>query len=225
MKVIAKLAVILAALGLLSGCGWGPSTLNLSDKTSALTAAAPQPAQGTAIKIVSVDDARVFQVDPPSPDIPSLKSGAITDKAVTARAIGRKRHGTLGMALDNVFLEPGDTVNAHVAAALADGFRQAGYRVLKSGDAGYDQAVPVSATILKYWSWQEFGFVAQLNCRAEVKLDTPLPGLAPATTVMSQAKKDEAMTLDSAWLKINQLGLQALSAKLAETLKAKAPGS
>jgi len=220
-----KAAVMLAALGLLSGCGWGPSTLDLSDKNSALTTAAPQPAQGMAIRIVSVEDARVFQADPPSPDIPSLKSGAINDKAITARTIGRKRHGTLGMALDNVFLEPGDTVNAHVAAALADGFRQAGYRVLNSGDAGYDQATPVTATILQYWSWQEFGFVAQLNCRAEVKLDTSLSGLAPATTVTSQAKKDEAMTLDAAWLKVNQLGLQALSTKLAETLKAKAPAA
>src|SRR6202012_1854397 len=106
-----------------------------------------------------------------TPHEPSLKDDDINNKSVTSRAIGRKRSGW-GEAPGDGLLPEGDSVSARVGAALADGFRQAGYRVLASGDAGYDQAVPVTATIKQYWSWEEMGFVFGLNCRAEIELDS-----------------------------------------------------
>lgn len=219
MKMIIKGAMLMALLATLAGCAMSRSEVDLAGGSTPLPVTA-QPAQGTAVKIVSVDDQRVFKVDPKTPHEPSLKDDDIANKSVTSRAIGRKRSG-FGAALGDVLLPEGDSVSARVGAALADGFRQAGYRVLTSGDAGYDQAVPVTAIIKQYWSWEEIGLALKLNCRAEIKLDSALPALTPSQTILSQAEQDEALIVDSDWRKINNQGLQALSKKVAEMLKAK----
>lgn len=222
MKMIIKGAMLMALLATLAGCAMSRSEVDLAGGSTPLPVTA-QPAQGTAVKIVSVDDQRVFKVDPKTPHEPSLKDDDIANKDVTSRAIGRKRNGW-GEALGDVLLPKGDSVSARVGAALADGFRQAGYRVLTSGDAGYDQAVPVTAIIKQYWSWEEIGLALKLNCRAEIKLDSALPALTPSQTILSQAEQDEALIVDSDWRKINNQGLQALSKEVAETLKAKGSG-
>ncbi|WP_397444433.1 hypothetical protein [Pseudomonas chlororaphis] len=48
--------------------------------------------------VINVLDERRFEADPRSADIPSLKNGEINDKAITERAIARKRSG-YGMGL------------------------------------------------------------------------------------------------------------------------------
>ena len=223
MKSIIRAAALVAALSMLAGCMFARSTVDLSQGPAAAPAVA-QPSEGPVVKIVSVDDQRVFAVAPQTPDIPSLKDNNITDKAITARAIGRKRSGW-GGAVGDVLLPEGDSVSAHIATALTNGFRQAGYRVLSSGDAGYDQATPVKAVIKQYWSWLEVGFVVELDCRAEIQLDSPLPALAPSKTVLSQVAHKKGLVLEAEWMEISNQGLQALSVKLAEMLKVNSAGS
>jgi hypothetical protein len=221
--MIAKAAALVAALCLLAGCAMSRSTVDLSRGSTAVPATA-QPSQGQAVKIVSVADQRAFKIDPKTPQEPSLKDDNITDKAITSRAIGRKRGG-FGLALGDVLLPEGDSVSAHVATALTNGFRQAGYRVLATGDAGYDQATPIQVVIKQYWSWLEVAMSGNLNWRAEIELDSTLPALAPSQTIFSQIAKDAAVIFDSDWVQVNNEGLASLSARLADVLKTRGAGS
>lgn len=67
------------------------------------------PKNGTPVKIVKVTDLRKFELAPKQPNIPSLKNGEITEKAITSRAIARKRN-SYGMALGDIPLPEGRTV-------------------------------------------------------------------------------------------------------------------
>lgn len=223
--MIVKAAALVAALCLLAGCAATRSTVDLSATKTPIPVTA-QPTSGPAVKIISVDDQRVFAIDPSDPSHPSLKEdNQDSDKAITSRAIARKRNG-FGMAWGDVLLPEGDTVTAHVSQALADGFRQGGCRVLASNDAGYDQATSVKAVIKQFWSWAQPGaWVAKMHNIAEIELDTTLPALAPSQTVTTQTTKVIILGDVSEWRRLVDLGLQSISAKLAETLKAKAVGS
>ena len=221
MKMIIKGAMLMALLATLAGCATSRSTLDLSEGKTA-TPAVAQPAEGPAVKIVGVEDKRVFTIDPGDPSHPSLKNDDEDDnKAITNRAIARKRN-TYGEALGDVMLPEGDTVTAHVTQALTDGFRQGGYRVLASGDAGYDQATPVTAVIKQFWAWAQPGFwEAKMHAIAEIELDGNLPALTPAQTVTAQSTIGIQIGTDSNWRKVIDLGLQNISTKVADTLKAK----
>ncbi len=218
MRVILRSAVIVAVLALLGGCALSRSVVTLDE---AKTPAAPaQSADAPAVKIVEVQDKRTFLLDPRFPDIPSLKDGAITDRTLTARAIARKR-GSFGAAAGDVLLPEGDSVANHVRAALADGFRQAGYRVLSPGDAGYDAATPVNAQIVQYWTWLDIGaWVLSLQCESEIQIDTALPALKGTPKIVTTTRHTRMAITESSYQAVAGAGLQSITAKLTEALKA-----
>jgi hypothetical protein len=206
--MLARLFAV-AALGgvvLLGGCAAGRSVLPAGIDASA------NPAQGTAVRITAVEDARVFTVKPPSADMPSLmEDSEIADKAITSRAVGRKRGG-LGAALGDVLLPEGTSVATLVRTAISRGLRQAGYRVLASGDPGYEQAVPIRARIEQFWSWFSPGFAAvSLNNRADVNLQGALPPIEQGRTFHAEVTNAMQVALDSDWTEIVNKGLDALA--------------
>jgi len=109
------------------------------------------PEKGIAVKIIRVTDSRVFEKAPRQPSIPSLRDGAIDNRAITSRAIARKRNG-YGKALGDIVLPEGRTVEMLVAEALTKAFRDAGYQVAGSNDTT-TVAIPVEAEIEQFWSW------------------------------------------------------------------------
>jgi len=209
-----KVLLALGALIMVTGCATSRSVVSLGTQPAYNNA---NPVEGTAVKITAVD-ARVFELKPSTPDIPSLKDGAIDNKDTTSRAIGRKRNG-YGKALGDILLPEGQTVSNVVGGAVTNAFRQAGYRVLSPGDAGYDQAVPVDAQIKQYWSWVNMGFwTIKLSCRSEVLVTAPLPGLKAGLNVQSLAEKSTAAAFESDWQDIATEGLAKLTTDLASKL-------
>jgi len=209
--------LVAAALGcvvLLGGCATGRSVLPAGIDAGA------NPAQGTAVRIAAVEDARVFAVKPPSADLPSLmEDSEITNKAITSRAVGRKRGG-MGAALGDVLLPEGASVAALVQAAITRGLRQAGYRVLASGDPGYDQAVPIRAQVEQFWSWFSPGFAAvSLNNRAAVNLQGALPPIQQGRTFRTDATNSMQVALESDWVDIVNKGLDALATLIATEMR------
>ena len=206
-----------SALGfvvLLGGCATGRSVLPAGIEAGA------NPAQGTAVRIAAVEDARVFTVKPPQADMPSLmEDSEIADKAITSRAVGRKRGG-MGAALGDVLLPEGTTVAAVVQTAVTRGLREAGYRVLASGDPGYEQAVPIRARVDEFWSWFSPGFAAvTLNNRATVNLQGALPPLQQGRTFRSEAANSMQVVVESDWAAIVNKGLEALAATIATGMR------
>ncbi len=165
MSAMSRAILAFGLVAVLGGCAVGRSVVPL-DQVQAIQ----NPASGIAVKIKSVEDARVFEAAPKDPSTPSLQDGEIGNSAITARAIARKRGG-FGKALGDILLPEGQTVAAVMQDSIGNGFRKAGYRVLQPGDQGYEQAVAVDAWVRQYWTWVNFGFWAlTVHCRAEVDL-------------------------------------------------------
>jgi len=209
-----QLAVlVLAHAVLLGGCATGRSVVSPGIDAGA------NPSQGTAVRIDTVDDARVFAVKPPSADMPSLMNNEIDDKTITSRAIGRKRGG-MGKALGDVLLPEGTSVASLVQVAVARGLRESGYRVLGRGDPGYEQAVPIRARVEQFWTWFNPGFASvTLTNRAAVNLRGDVPPLAQGRTFSAETVESMQMVVDSDWTAIVNKGLDALAAKIKDGLR------
>lgn len=214
MKIRISNLLAIIALVMVTGCATSRSVLSVNSAPSYNTA---NPAEGVAVKLQTTD-AREFQTKPPSPDIPSLKDGDIYNQATTSRAIARKRNG-YGKALGDVLLPEGQTVATIVQDAVAASFRQAGYRVLRAGEPGFEQAVPVDIRIKQYWSWVSLGFWAgTMHCRAEVVVKAPLTGLESGLTTEALAEKSVQAAFESDWQDISSQGLTNLTTNLASKL-------
>ncbi len=210
------LAIIL--LSTVSGCASSRSVVSL-DQPLNVTA---NPEQGTAVKIVKVIDARIFEAAPKNPDTPSLPGEDVNNISLKARAIGRKRNG-YGMALGDVLLPEGQTVSGVMKDTLANGFREANYRVLNPEDIGYAAAVPVEARITQFWSWLQWGFW-QLKVRnqAEVEITGNLPPLKTGLTVRSSTTEPMMAVTEDDWQSTTSEGLKNFSDNLVRALNGKA---
>jgi PBP1b-binding outer membrane lipoprotein LpoB len=120
-SLLSVLLVVLAFV--VSGCATTRGVLEIETEESV------NPASGQAVKIVQVVDQRIFEIRPPSPDIPSLKNNEINDPAITSRAIARKRNA-YGKAMGDILLPEGQTIMDLVSSSLAKGLRENGYRVV-----------------------------------------------------------------------------------------------
>jgi len=180
-----------------------------------------KPTAGIDVKIVSVEDIREFQVRPRIPEIPSLPEDEVNNESIKARAIGRKRNG-YGRAMGDVLLPEGQTVASVVKSSISNSFRQAGYRVLKKGDAQYNDAFPISVRVTKFWSWMEIKvWMQKLRNQSEVTIQGPLEKLKKGMTVSSGHEIPMAAVamFDSEWQISVAQGAAALADRVAEELK------
>lgn len=206
-------AFIVTTMLFLGGCATSRSVV-IPDSGSVLE----NPIQGTAIRIDKIEDARKFEPAPKTPDVPSLPESDIGNTSLTTRAIARKRNG-FGMALGDVLLPEGQTVPQLVGDAITQGFRSAGYRVLKSGDAGYEQAVPVSARIHEFWAWFNPGFSSvTVKNRLDISLAGPLPALTGGIAVKGEVSEKMQTVFEDDWRKIVSKGLAEMSEKVRTAL-------
>jgi hypothetical protein len=210
--VLGSLAGLIGSLSLV-GCATSRGIVAAPVLSSA------NPAGGPAVKLVRVTDVRKFEIAPREPSTPSLQGGEIHDPAITARAIARKRNG-YGKALGDILLEPGASAADLAASALKKGFRDAGFRVLASGDPGFEEAAPVEAEVEKLWMWFSPGFWAiHLEFEALVHLKGPLPPLASGAAVEGYARVGAQAATEKQWMQTLQVGLEDLAANVAHTLR------
>lgn len=189
-------AGLLAALLLLGGCATSRDVVTLQAKQ------VENPASGKAIKIVRVTDNRAFQIKPPVPSIPSLMDDDIGNKALTSRAVARKRNG-FGQALGDVLLPEGQTVAGLTEDALTRAFRESGYRVLKPADAGYADATAVSAHIDQFWAWFTPGFWAiTVDSKIIVRIKGEAGMFNNETQLEGSAKQGMQIVTSSDWMSI-----------------------
>lgn len=204
-------AILLASSALLGGCATSRSVVT---PELAITA---NPSQGPAVRIEQISDQRVFQLVPGTPDIPSLSDNDIQNKGTTSRAIARKRNG-FGRAMGDVLLPAPQTVSDLTQGAIEQAFRESGYRVLGKGQAGYEEALPVSAEIKQFWAWMNPGFWAiTLSQRTEVIVKAPIKPLEAGAAINTDVKDSMQMATESSWTEIVKKGL----AEFAQTLKAR----
>jgi hypothetical protein len=191
--VLALLAVLSA---LTTGCALNRSEVKLTGP-GAETAA---PATGRVVAIRSVKDERVFVDKPSDPSVPSLgEEGASKSSAeIKGRAFGRKRN-TYGMALGDVLLEPGNSVEKVVRENLGAALRAEGFQVRDAATAGAN-ALLLDVRIRKFWAWVTPGFWA-VTIDAAIETDVTPSGMATAPIAVHATHSSMAVT-DGVWVEV-----------------------
>ena len=198
-----RLAVGIAALMVLAGCATSRSEIDVN--VAPLSNVQATASNGKKVLISTVDE-RIFQIDPRSPDSPSLKNNEVTDKTITERAIARKRNG-YGMALGDVLLPSGRTLSQLVNESVASAYKQAGYEVVSEPSAA--DAAMVKVHIVEFWSWFTPGFFSvDVTSKSLLRIETP--GAKAMNVVTRQSESMQAVT-ESDWKKITEAGLQEVS--------------
>jgi hypothetical protein len=202
---LACLVGLLLACGLATGCATGRGTIDLKPADTA------NPATGPEIRLVRVSDRRVFQVDPPSPWIPSVMNDEIENTAITSRAIARKRGG-FGMALGDIVLPEGRTVVQVTREALSRGLRESGYRVLEEGDPGYDAAIPLQADIQQFWAWVSPGmWTLTLEFDSRIRVSGPIQHFDDGEEFRGHAITNPSAAFTDDWIDVMNKGLENLN--------------
>lgn len=210
-SALVAVAVMLAG----SGCATNRGILDVRVQLP------PNPAQGKAVTIVRVTDCRKFELAPKTASIPSLRGGEIADKAITSRAIARKRNG-YGKALGDILLPEGRTVEQVVKESLTQSFREAGYRVVEADAASQENAVPVEADIEQFWSWFTPGFWAvSLEFEAKVKIKGDVPSFKDGDTVRGYVELRSQAAGTKAWLNTISKGINAFVMEVKRRLSPK----
>jgi hypothetical protein len=203
--LLGRIAFYSAALSILAGCALGRTTVDVS---------APQgtnPSTGKYVRIDSTQDKRTFIVAPPSADMASLDPSGDASEASKARAIGRKRNG-FGKALGDVVLPEGKTVSGLVESAVATGFQEAGYIVVKQGDPNYAAAAPVNAQIIDFWAWIQPGFWSiSTNQKSELRLSGEVGALHGEQTIKTNVTESKQVVTGSDWTEIVEKGLSEIA--------------
>jgi uncharacterized lipoprotein YajG len=142
------LVAIVVGVWLLSGCAATRSTFDVP----AVQAQASTP-KGL-VQITDVRDIRRFEAAPRNPSTPSLQNPEeLKDRAITSRAIARKRGG-YGNAMADILLPDGRTVGQIVREAITQALREQGYAVVADGQSPeLDKALPLQVEIEQFWAW------------------------------------------------------------------------
>lgn len=207
--------ICFAALGaiFLSGCAASRSEVEV---------AVPKPEATptkAAVKITEVADKRRFEVNPRSPLTPSVRDNEIGNKQLIERAVGRKRGG-FGNAWGDVVLPEGQTVSGLVTQVLEAALIEKGYAVIPNGAAGYDTALPLSAEIIKFWSWVSPGFASiSISQESLVRLNGPWPVKDNATEVHGSAHYEGLAIVESDWADLLTNGTKNLQQNLVKALE------
>jgi hypothetical protein len=176
-------------------------------------------AQGPAVLIVEVKDSRKFVESasvPLDPAPQQLVAGGSEDPAITARAFGHLRDASKKPRID-VLLPEGRTVMDLTREALANGFRLAGLRVLAPGDPGAGEAIPISAEILRFWSWNTGSWTFTFHFEADVIVRGALPPFDPERRVEGRTTLHSAVGAGSgSYVNTTTKGLADFADKLAD---------
>lgn len=203
-RVLAVL--LLAASIVLGGCATSRSEIRLTSP-AAPQSTTPNTNAPTAF-IRTVKDDRAFEQAPKEPSTPSIGFEGATQATAEAklRAIGRKRN-TYGMALGDVFLQNGQTVESVVRENLAAALRDSGYNVRNDAGVGTSSLV-IDIRIRKFWAWLQPGFWA-VTVNADIATDLTLSTTSTATPVVVHVEDARQFVTDSAWLETIDKALQA----------------
>ena len=216
-QFIVRKPAVLALLLLTAGCATTRGVVNLEmgdEETQPQTSIA---ADATPVYLRDVVDARRFELKPAQPSTPSLKDGAIDDKAITERAIARKRN-TFGQAMGDILLPEDQTVMNVVRSNVQRVLEESGYRVV---DAAQPDTPTVDIEIRKFWSWATPGFWAiKIEFESELALrglpDQPADEALIANGYVHQ--RHQTLT-GGAWIQTMQAGMADMRAKLGAELR------
>lgn len=219
MNRYARSLVALATFLLLGGCAATRSELDIP--LPAQSGVSPPASQPTA-KTVFINrpvDSRKFELKPATPNIPSLDPSRAQDESIKARAIGRKRNG-FGMALGDLLLKDGQTVETLTAASIRQAFTDLGYTVLDRQELATDTTYLVDTRIGRFWSWMDPGFAAlTLNTDISTDLTIRKGDAVDKHTIVANATGSYQTGMESNWIEVITMALKAYVEELESRIR------
>lgn len=199
LKLVSSLLIAIVV----TGCATSRSNLDVQ-----IPKAQNAQSNGKLVYINSVADKRVFQVNPPNPDIPSLDPSEDQNEQIKLRAIGRKRNG-FGKALGDMLLKEGETVQSLTNQSIQQAFTEKGYTVLSSKDQVTKDTYIVDANIQKFWAWMNPGFW-QITLSSEITTDLAIKAPKGATSQQISVKAADGyqVATEANWTEIIQKSIQ-----------------
>lgn len=212
MNAAKRLSLMLVAGGFLAGCAIAGAEFDVPVRKPD---AVPTK---SAVVIVAVNDKRRFIIDPLEPSQPSIYENEIGNKALTERALGRKRD-TFGRAGHNVYLPTGKTISGLVRDVLTAALADKGYKVVEKSEAGYGSAGQLSADIEKFWSWSNPGAAVSITFHAEILLTGPWPVPPDKRNIRGNAKISSYVAIgNNDWEDLERQGVDDLRRNLVAVL-------
>ncbi len=205
---------------LMSGCAGTRSTVDVS-----VTKTYQVPVKGFA-KVLEVKDVRWFEAKwswypfPRDHSVPSLeRSTAIKNRAITSRAVGRKRD-LYGRPFGDILLSEGRTVEQVVREATTKALAEKGYAVVDEKSTEFAKALPVNIEIQQFWSWSTPGaFQGSLEFEGIVLLKSEVLAGRSEETVRGYSVIKIMVATDSRWQEVIQNGVHDMIEKMKTKLK------
>ena len=214
---LGSVSALCALLALASACSTAPKREIIDLKVAPST----DLAEGRAVVIGEVRDRREFLASEPLGDGASpqqLVAGGADDPAIVARAVAQIRDARKRPRID-VLLPEGGSVSELVRAALANGFRLAGFRVLAADDPNAASATPISAEIERFWSWNSGSWTFTFHFEADVLVRGAVAPFDPERKVQGRATLHSAVAATPAsFLNTATKGLEDFANQVADAL-------
>lgn len=178
IKIILRLGA-LAMIVLATACAIKPTkqVIDIKVETAPVQLATPSP----VVVIENVKDTRTFVSFNEDRSRPQLVTSGHDDAEITARTLGQ--FTTAGGDRHWDFLiSGGSTVEDLVREALTRGFTLAGITVVKPGDRT-DEAIPVSAEIIHFWSWNTGKWAFNFHFLSDVTIQGNIPPFETGETI------------------------------------------
>lgn len=172
---IRYLVLVLLLGGMAAGCV-APSK-NVIDVRFA-PAAEPENAE-VKVSINEVVDRRSFSPVSEDRTVPQLVTEGLDDPAITARSVGLFWTAG-GDAFWDLLLPEDRPVTSLVTETLENAFRDAGFTVVEPGANG---AIPVTAEILRFWTWNTGSWTFQFHFATEIRIRGQVPPFETGETV------------------------------------------
>ncbi|HMA50743.1 MAG TPA: hypothetical protein VKP60_13380 [Magnetospirillaceae bacterium] len=206
MKTFQMVVLVMVISAGLAGCSTPEKGINRDIFSSQALA---NPASGPAVRLDRISDDRHFQksgvgdVDahlvffspfqwPTDPEEPMTFDNRIDDTAYNARVFRFSSYTTRPLLLDHE-----QTVIGLLYDPTVFALKKAGFRVLRSGDAGYEQAFPVTVSIENLWSWVHMdGVQIAVSCKYRVTLSLKRDGLTKTLTASGEGVRDSWTTIN-----------------------------
>ena len=171
------------------------------------------PAHGPAV------DKRIFQVNPSTPDTPSLDPSENQNDSIKNRAIGRKRNG-FGKALGDIVLKDGQSVESLTASSIRQAFVEKGYTIITNKDQIGKDTFVVDANIEKFWAWMNPGFASiTLSTEISTELDIKSPLDNSKEKIYVKAADSFQLGTESNWIEVINQALRLYVDDLKSKLK------
>ena len=213
------MSLVVATLGLLTGCAAGRGKINITDNLAQATTVTLE--NGKVVVIENVVDSRVFEASPKDPSHPSIDPDNNNLDEIQGTLIARKRDGW-GRAFGDIVTHDGITVQKYFRGLVTNALANSGYIVVNKSDD--PNAIHMQVDVKQFWGWLSPGFwTVAVSTRTELEI-TAVKNQKQVVIKMLQEDTSRGMKASTSnWTHIFKVNAEKVRDVLTKDFKEKLP--